>query len=216
MMKKNITAILLTVFCTVFIAGNLQAGVEIGIHADQDGIKNFHLAIGEHFQVSVDKVEKVRKRSIPDEEIPVAFFIAERADVPVWVVVDLRAHGKSWMEISLHFGLTAEAYYVKFDSDPGPPYGKAWGHFKNKPRKKWKDIHLTDIDIINSVNLTFVSARYGYAPKEVAKLRKDGHNFVKINHQIKNQAKQKRMKEARANSDQPKKSKPGKKKKGKK
>jgi hypothetical protein len=89
------------------------------------------------------------------------------------------------MDITFHFGLTAEVFYVPLKGKPGPPYGKAWGHYKNKKKNKWAQIRLTDADIVNFVNLKFISEKYGYAPEEVVKMRAKGQSFVSINAKVK-------------------------------
>jgi len=127
----------------------------------------------------------VKKRGMPDDDLPVVYFLARRAGVQPAVIIDLRLDGKSWMDISLHYGLTADVFYIDVKEDPGPPYGKAYGYFKNKPRKEWKNIRLSDSDIVNFVNLGFISSYYGYSPNEVIKMRSNGESFVKINGKVK-------------------------------
>jgi hypothetical protein len=89
------------------------------------------------------------------------------------------------MEITTHLGLTAEVFYVPVQGDPGPPYGKAYGHFKNRKKADWGAIRLTDTDIVNFVNLKFISSHYGYSPDEVIKMRQSGKDFVSINTEVK-------------------------------
>lgn len=80
-------------------------------------------------------------------------------------------------------------YYVPLKSNPGPPYGKAYGYFKNKPRKEWKNINFTDEDIINLVNLRFISDYYGYDPTQIVKMRNEGKGFVAINNIVRSNKK---------------------------
>ena len=80
-------------------------------------------------------------------------------------------------------------YYVPLKSNPGPPYGKAYGYFKNKPRKEWKNINFTDEDIINLVNLRFISDYYGYDPTQIVKMRNEGKGFVAINNIVRSDKK---------------------------
>jgi hypothetical protein len=127
----------------------------------------------------------VRERHIPDEELPVVFFLARRARVAPDVIVTLRLGGKSWMEITHHYGLGADIFYVPVKNVSGPPYGKAYGYYKNKPRKEWKHIKLADDDVLNLVNLKFISSYYGYAPEDVIKMRSSGKSFRTINKDIK-------------------------------
>ena len=183
----------------VLAIGPAKADVSIGVSADNDGIKSFYLSIGEQYRVPEAEVIVVREKKIPDDELPVVFFIAKHARVEPGVVVKLRADGKSWMDITLHFGLSPAIYYVAFENDPGPPYGKAWGHYKNHKKEEWKNVRLGDTDIVNFVNVKFMCDRYGYSPEQVIKMRDKGESFVFVNSKIK---KHKQSKHAEAdNSD---------------
>lgn len=166
------------------IAGPATAGVDIGLSIDEDGIKGFYLAIGEHYTVPQKKIEVVRKQNIPDDELSVVFFLARHADCSPDLIVKMRLGGKSWMDIAIHFGLNADLFYVPL-KDPGPPYGKAWGHYKKNKKGKRKAIRLTDTEIVAFVNLKFISQHYGHSPDEVAKMRSAGKSFIKINGEVK-------------------------------
>ena len=69
--------------------------------------------------------------------------------------------------------------------DPGPPYGKAWGHYKKNKKRKHKAIRFTDTEIVAFVNLKFISQHYGHSPDDVAKMRSNGKSFIKINGEVK-------------------------------
>ncbi len=184
-MKTIRFGIFATALFLVMSIGSTKADVSIGISADNDGLKSFYLSIGEQYRVPETEVIVVREKKIPDDEIPVVFFIARHAKVEPGVVVKLRVDGKSWMDITLHFGLSPAIYYVAFDNDPGPPYGKAWGHYKHHKKEEWKTIRLGDADIVNFVNVKFMCDRYGYTPEQVIKMRDKGESFVFVNSKIK-------------------------------
>jgi hypothetical protein len=162
-----------------------RAGVDVGLSVDEDGIKGFYLAIGEHYRVPEREVIVVRERNVPDEELPVVFFLARHASVEPAAVVKLRLGGMSWMDITIHFSLSPSIFYIDFDRDPGPPYGKAWGHFRKHEKARWGEIRLPDADIVNIVNLKFVSEKYGLAPAEIVKMRARGDGFASIHKQAK-------------------------------
>ncbi len=166
-------------------AQSRAADISAGVTIDEDGLKGFYLAIGDHYQVEEEKIVIVKKRNILDEEMPVVFFLSKRAGVSPEVIIKLRLGGKSWMEITADFGLSAEIFYIPLKADPGPPYGKAYGHFRNRERSEWGRIWLTDIDIVNFVNLKFLSEHYDYSPDEIVKMRRDGVNFIDINTRVK-------------------------------
>lgn len=174
-----------TLLLVLSISNPCKADVDIGVSIGDDGIKSFYLAIGNHYNVPEKEIIIVRKKNIPDDELPIVYFLARKAGVSPGVIIKLRLGGKSWWEITVHFGLNAGIYYVPVKSNPGPPYGKAYGHFKNKKKNEWHKIVLTDLEIINFVNLRFISEHYGYSADEVIKMREKGKSFVVINTEVK-------------------------------
>lgn len=180
--------ILITIIATLMLlpltTSIARADVSVGLSADENGIREFHLAIGDFYRVPEQEVIIVRQRNIPDDELPVVFFIAQRARVRPEAIVDMRLKGDSWMDITLHFGLGPDIFYIPVKEVSGPPYGKAYGYYNNRPRKEWKQIRLDDDDIVNLVNLRFMSKHYGYAPENVMRFRSNGEDFLKINADI--------------------------------
>ncbi len=184
MRKASFIAILTTVICAG-VAGFGSAGMDLGVSIGDDGLKSFYFAVSDHYRVSERDVVAVKKKNVSHEELPVVFFIAKRARVSAETVIGLRLGGSSWMDISLRFGLTPDIYYVPVKKAGGPPYGKAYGHYKNKPKNQWGTIRLSDSDVVNMVNLKFISEHYGYSPDEIIHMRSAGKNFVLINSEVK-------------------------------
>ncbi len=201
-MKRLLLFILLVPLFGAFAPGACATDLSAGLRIDDDGVKSFYLAVGEQYHAPEADLIAVRERHLPDEELPVLFFIARRANVAPSAVLALRLDGKSWMDISLHFNLNASTYYVDAGEVSGPPYGHAYGHFKKHKREKWHEIRLTDADIVNLVNLRFVSDHYGYAPSEIVKLRQQGKSFVDINRTV-YERKHGKPKQSFANDDEP-------------
>lgn len=112
-------------------------------------------------------------------------FIAQRARVSPEVIIDMRLRNMTWMNIMLHYRLSPEILYIPVKKVHGPPYGKAYGYYKNKPRKEWKRIVLDDEDIINLVNLRFISTHHKYPPEAIIEMRSKGKEFIEINENIK-------------------------------
>lgn len=160
-----------------------RAGFDAGVSIGEEGIESFYLSVGEYYSVPQREVIVVRERRIPDDEIPVVLFLARRAGVASGVIMDLRLGGKSWLDITLRYGYTPEIFYVPVKA--GPPYGKAYGYHMKKPRKAWKKLALTDVEVVDLVNLKFISEHYGYSAEEVIKMRRGGKGFVSINYEAK-------------------------------
>jgi len=144
-------------------------------------IGNFHVAVANYYQVPEREVIVIRERRIPDDEIPVALFIARHAGVPWGRVVDMRLRGDSWWNISVRLGVQPDVYYVPVTVVSGPPYGRALGHYKNKHRKQWSTIVLSDADMVNLVELQFLSEHYRVAPERIIEMRGRDRDFVAIN-----------------------------------
>lgn len=182
----RVTIILATLFLLLFgvLSESADATVNIGASIGERGLNGFYFAVGDYFRVPEREVMVIRERRIPDEEIPVVLFIAQKARVAPSVIIDFRLHRKSWMDIVHHYRLSPEIFYVPVKEVKSPPYGKAYGHYHNKPRKEWKKIVLKDPEVINLVNLQFVSKYHGCPPEKVIEMRSGGRSFVAIHDEI--------------------------------
>ena len=143
------------IVCLMFSALGLStlsraAQVQAGADFSGDGLRSFYFAVGNYYQVPERQVDLVRDRAVPTDEVPVAFFVAQRARVNPTVVVDLRRRGLSWADIAVHFHFGPDIYYFR----DGPPYGKAYGYWKNHPPR--------DAEVIDAVNIHFLS---GVSPR---------------------------------------------------
>ena len=197
-MQRNFILPVLSAILIGFAPINAHSDVNVGISADRDGIQEFYLSIGTHYGAKEPVVEKVRARSLPDDETAVVFYISSRSNISPLIIADLRLGGMSWMDISLRYGLNASVYYVKFAADPGPPYGNAWGYYHKTPKKKWNKIILGDADIINLVNLKFLSEEYQCSPEKIVHMKKHGKSFASMNSQFRKERTEKKNKEANA------------------
>ena len=178
---KKIIVLFAIMALLVPAAGVSAQGVSTGISISNGELRSFYLAIGDYYRVPESRVVYVKQQyRIPDEEIPVVFFLASRAHVDPQVIIDLRLRQRmSWLDITFHYGLTPEIFYVPVKR-VGPPYGKAYGHYK-KHGKDYRKVRLVDADVVNLVNLRFISEYHGVAAEVVMDRRGKGERFVVIN-----------------------------------
>ncbi len=163
-----------------------HAGVNVNINLGGSESANYYRSLANYHRVSEKDVYFVRKKGVPDQELPVIFYLASLAGVaPSLVADEYRRPGITLNDLTRIFGLNPEIYHypVKFRVD-GPPYGKAYGYYKNKPKKEWKNIKLSNTDIINLVNLRFISESRGVDPEDIIKGRKSGKTFLSIDYDI--------------------------------
>lgn len=163
-----------------------HAGVNVNINLGGSESANYYRSLANYHRVSEKDVYFVRKKGIPDQELPVIFYLASLAGVaPSLVADEYRRPGITLNDLTRIFGLNPEIYHypVKFRVD-GPPYGKAYGYYRNKPKKEWKNIKLSNADIINLVNLRFISESRGVDPEDIIKRRAGGKSFLLIDDDI--------------------------------
>jgi hypothetical protein len=187
----KLVILITAIICLSGSSGYAQSRVDIGATITDEGLRGFFLSVGDYYRVPEREVVVVRDRGIPYYESPVVFYVAHMAHVTPEVIMDLRLSGRSWMDITLRFGLSPEIYYVPVQTDPGPPYGHAYGYYKKRPRKEWRKIRLSDDDVVNLVNLRFTSEYYGYKPDDVMRMRSSGKNFMSIHDDIRREKKRK-------------------------
>jgi hypothetical protein len=150
-------------------------------------VSDYQLAVSDYFKVPAHDVAVIRDRRIRDEDLPVVLFVAQRAELAPSTVVDLRLRGYSWWDISARYHLGPEVYYVPFAGTPGPPYGNAYGYYQ-RPRSQWNTIVLTDADVVNLVNLRFLTEHYHVSPQRVMELRGRSGDFLAVEREVSGRA----------------------------
>lgn len=103
-------------------------------------------------------------------DLPVVLFLAQKSRRPVDHIVTLRAQGLPWSAVFQSVRVPYDVLFVGIDRDPGPPYGKAWGHWKKRRKSQW----LTDSDVHGLV-LVQIGSHIARVPQfEVARARAQG------------------------------------------
>ncbi len=178
---KKIIIQLAVVLSVMSVAPAFAQNVSAGVSIANGRLSSFYLAMGDYYHVPQSRVIYVRDHyRVRDDELPVIFFIASRAHVEPQAIIDLRVGRRmSWLDITFHYGLTPEIYYVPV-TRVGPPYGNAYGHYK-KHKNDYRRVVLVDNDVVNLVNLRFMSEYHGIPPETVMDRRGRGEAFFVMN-----------------------------------
>lgn len=157
-----------------------QAGAQVytGTRIEKNGgVNGYHLSMGNYFNTTEREILACSKSGVPPEELPVVFFIAHQAGVSPAAVIGLHTRGMSWMKIAGHFNLSPRVFYVPIEGNiQGSLYKRIYAHYQEDKSR----IRLTDSDIINLVNLKFMSDHYGHDPREIIQMRSKGKTFPDI------------------------------------
>ncbi|MGQ9696043.1 MAG: hypothetical protein ACUVWV_15015 [Thermodesulfobacteriota bacterium] len=157
-----------------------DVGVQISI-----GAPGFYLSVGNFFGYPEREVIIIRERGIPDDELPVVFFICRHAHVPPEVIIELRVHrGWSWSRICAYYRIPPVVFYIPVEvyERPYGPYYRHYHYYRHK--NDWERIRLTDAMIVNQVNLIFVSKYYNYPPERIIRMREEGASFANIERKV--------------------------------
>lgn len=161
-------------FITGILSSSLSASnFDIGVSGSDRGINAFSLSIGDYYRVPQQEV-MIIERSIPRDEMSVVYFLARESHRDARYISNLRLRGVSWWDISLRLGLNPRTLYrIDTRRHAGLPYGKSYGYAKNH--------HLRDSEIIDLVNVRFLSDYHHISPDEVIDRRRGGERYNRIN-----------------------------------
>lgn len=170
---KKLTSIALIVGS---LSGLLHASeFDIGISGSDRGISGFSLSVGDYYRVPQREIVMI-ERSIPRDEMGVVYFLAQRSHRSANYIADLRLRGISWWDISIRLGLDPRTLYVvNSHRYSGPPYGQAYGYHNEGKRHR-----LRDAEIVELVNVRFLSAYHGVSVDEVISHRRGGEGYMNI------------------------------------
>lgn len=184
-MKKAL--VLASIVAALGVGPALSAQVDLGISISDGRLRSFYVAVGDHYRVAPRAVVDLRTRHrLLDEELPVVFFLAARAHVGPQVVVDLRLGKRSWFDVAVRLGLSPDIFFLPLRMEKiGPPYGNAYGYYrKHGHGGDWKALVLADREVVDLVNLRFMSEYHGLDPDEIVVMRGRQTSFVRIHDEI--------------------------------
>jgi len=112
---------------------------------------------------------------LDEDDLLVALHLVRVTGVDFEIVARWRRDGQSWDEITRRCRRDCSIYYVAMPEDtrPGPPYGRAYGHWRKHPKG---DLRLDDEEIYALVMLRSLSEHAGVTPSEVVRRRSKGES----------------------------------------
>ncbi|MBP7706133.1 MAG: hypothetical protein KA243_02690 [Candidatus Aminicenantes bacterium] len=184
-MKK---AFVLALTAAVLVpAAAAAAQADLGISVSDGRLRSFYIAVGDHYRVAPRDVVDFRTRHrLLDEELPVVYFMAARAHVGPQVVVDLRIGRRTWFDVAVRLGLSPEIFFLPVRAERiGPPYGNAYGYYRKHGRGgDWRTLVLSDREVVDLVNLRFLSEYHSMTPDDIIVLRGRQTSFIRIHDEI--------------------------------
>jgi len=150
---------------------DVDFGAAVRVNDDTD----LYFAISSrYFDRDRREVDHWGRRCDDPDDLAVALFIGRHSGRSLNEIFDLRHRGRTWWEIGVRFGIPADAWFVPVRRDPGPPYGKAYGHWKKRGRDERRTLVLSDRDARNLVAVRVMHEYYGVSAELAMEWRSGG------------------------------------------
>jgi len=157
---------------------DVRFGAEVPVGDDAD----LYFSISSrYFDRDQRVVEDWGRRCFRDpDDLAVALFLSRHCDQDPEYFFSLRQQGVGWFEISNRCRVPVDVYFMPLDRDPGPPYGKAYGHWKKHRHDRKYAMRLDDADIRNLVAVRMAHEYYGVSVEEAMRWRSSGHDVRRV------------------------------------
>ncbi len=161
------------------LAPAAHAGVDVDLGASfpvGDNGRLFFSISSRYFDYEPAVVEHWGVRYANPDDLAVSLFISRQCGRSPDVIFALRKQGLSWWDVGLRVGVPVDAWFVPVQHDPGPPYGKAYGHWrKHRENPKYMMV-LGDADVRNLVAVRMAHEYYGVPVDDAMRWRASGRN----------------------------------------
>ncbi len=186
MKKRTVSAALVAaalVLLGAALAPSAYAGVDVDLGASfpvGDNGRLFFNISSRYFDFQPAVVEHWGVRYTNPDDRAVSLFIAKESGRSPDVIFALRRQGLSWWDVGLRTGVPVDAWFVPLPHDPGPPYGKAYGHWRKHRENPHYMVVLPDADCRNLVAARMAHDYYGVPMDEAMRWRASGRNVRDI------------------------------------
>lgn len=141
-----------------------------------DDARFFLNLTNQHFLApSQGAVTVVKRCPRPADDFPVVMLLAAASRRPADDVLAMRLRGLAWSDVLFELHVSPQVLFVGMDRDPGPPYGQAWGHWKDhKGQPKKGRFALPDAQVVELAKLQIASSYYRVSPYTIVGERRRG------------------------------------------
>jgi len=125
-------------------------------------------AVAEFFKLPRSEVAILGDWRLGADEIPVVLFVARRAGVSPEAVVALRRSGRGWAELATRYRLDAAQFHVPLpDQAAAGVLESAFERYRALPADRWREVALSDTEIVGLVNLRVLAQTLRVAPEVI-------------------------------------------------
>ncbi len=138
-------------------------------------------ALAMYYKVTPEEVAEVRDAGVSSDDLAVVLCVSQLSKTSSVNIAKLRARGDSWLDIMKIRSVGPESFYVMIAAKvESRIYAPILDKYASVRQSEWKSIELTSEEIINLVNLKFVSSQYDYSIFKIMEMRDAGGTFLEI------------------------------------
>ena len=154
--------------------------VPAALAAEEDRTE-FSAALAAYYGVTPEEVAVVWETGISSEEIAVVLRVAQVSNTSAVSIGNLRVRGDSWQDIMKIRNVGSDSIYMVISGNvESGIYAPILAKFDSVPQTKWNSIDFTNDEIVNLVNLKFLSSQYDFSVFKIMEMRDAGKPFVEI------------------------------------
>ncbi len=166
----------------VLVGVPAQAGLDIdlGVSIRGDDADVYFSISSRYFGRDRGTVDRFAAYFSDPDDLAVFLYLSKRSGRSCDHIFGLRRQGLSWWQISTRLGLPVDVWFVEVHHDPGPPYGKAYGHWKKHKQDRHHHMVFSDADIRNLTAVRVIHEYYGVSMQVAMDWRASGNSLQTI------------------------------------
>ncbi len=178
---RNILALFVGMLCLgCLFGGTARAGVDIDLRASVpigDDSQLFFGISSQYYDRDRMDVEQWGGQCRNSDDLAVMLFLARHSGRPPAQLIAMRHDGLTWWQIGLRLNVPMDVWFVSMSRDPGPPYGRAYGHWRKHQRDRRHTFVLSDREARDFVAVRMLHEYYRVDVPTAMKWRASGSDL---------------------------------------
>lgn len=142
-------------------------------------------AIGIYYEVEPDTLSAVAGEDLVSTDLAVVYGIAKRSGTEAQKVASMYRETKSWAKVVSGCELEAVDFYIMISGKvESRVFSPIFAKFSGSEPHHWKDLTLTDQEIVDLVNLRVLSSHHDYSLFDVMAMKDYGSSWPRINQKV--------------------------------
>ncbi len=179
-LRSLVRTVSVLAFLTAAAAPVVRAQLDVDLGAEVrlgDRARLFFSVDSRYFGQDIRAVERWSARYPNPDDLVVALFLAKESGRSPDVAYALRRQGLSWWDVGIKFGIPFDRWFLPVTTEPGPPFGNAYGSWRKHQQNPAHLVVLADADVRNLVAARMLHEYYGIPIETAMKLRASGRNI---------------------------------------